>query len=196
MNPEEREFWNRLKRWTLNDIDICLGHNANVGAAKLMCCAIESFGSFYIGRGFNEDERRVRPKGGSGENRASRVGVKNAFVAFVKNYISELNSFILRIEGLGKKNGGELLYDHFRNNLIHEGSPSIGIGIIREEGNRILVRAEGYIALVNLLALRNALERAITSYDGGLNDEAQPERLRRWRDRYNDLKRFKMGGFR
>lgn len=196
MNGEEKNFWKRFVEWTLADIDICLKYKANVGAAKLICAAIDSFGSFYIGRGFKSKENDVRPKGGSGHTQAEKAGSRDAFIAFVSNYMPNLKKFVLGIEGIGRKNGAELLYDHFRNGLIHEGLPEIGIGIARKRDKRILLSAEGYIALVNLFPLKSALKSAVKQYTKELNAKNQPERLQRWRDRFNHLKRFKIKKFR
>lgn len=196
MNKEEKEFWNRFIRWTLNDIDTCFKYKANVGAAKLICTAIDSFGSFYIGRGFENDEQQVRPKGGSRSSRPTKAGSRDAFVSFISNYMPEINKFILSIEGIGKKNGSELLYDHFRNGLIHGGLPGIGLGIVRKRDKKVLLPSKGYIALINLPALKSVLKVAVKHYSKDLSNNGLPERLRRWRDRFNYLKLFRVKKFR
>jgi len=196
MNKEEKVFWNRFTRWTLADIDTCYKYKANVGAAKLICAAVDAIGSFYAGRGYENDEQKIRPKGGSGKSETTRAGSRDAFIAFVSNYMPEIKKFILRIEDVGKKNGAELLYDHFRNGLIHEGLPNIGLGIVRRKDKKVLLPAEGYVALVNLPALKTTFKQAVKEYSKSLNDNSQPERLHRWRDRYLYLKRFRMKNFR
>lgn len=196
MNKEEKDFWKRYVRWTLDDIDICYKHKANVGAAKLICAAVDALGSFYVGRGYENDEQKIRAKGGSGKSGIVRAGSRDAFIAFVSNYMPEIKKFILRIEDVGKKNGAELLYDHFRNGLIHEGLPGIGLGIIRKRDKRFFLPAEGFVALVNLPALKATFKQAVRKYSKSLNDDSQPERLHRWRDRYLYLKRFRMKNFR
>jgi len=195
MNKKETVFWEQFIKWTLDDIDVCIKYNANVGAAKLICSAIDSFGSFYVGRGFMGDENRVRPKGGSG-NTDEKSGVRDAFVAFGSNYMSDLKTFIVTIDGLGKKNGVEILYDHFRNGLIHAGMPGIGLGIVRNDDQNVFLRKDGFVAMVNIIALRSALDCGLKKFTVDLNDSNQPERLVRWRDRYSSLELFYLKKFR
>lgn len=196
MNTEEKYFWKKFIKWTLDDIDVCIKHDANAGAAKLMCAAIDSFGSFYVGKGFEGDENKVRPQGGSSNTSSEQSGVRKAFIAFGSNYLYELKTFIIRIDGLGKKNGVEILYDHFRNGLIHAGMPEVGLEIIRENDQEILLQKNGYIALINIIALRSSLSSGLEKFTADLNDKNQPERLIRWRDRYVHLKRFSIKNFR
>ena len=46
MNNQERLFWKQFKRWHLDDIERAIKAEAYVGAAKLICCAIDAFAGF------------------------------------------------------------------------------------------------------------------------------------------------------
>lgn len=194
MNKEEKYFWDSFKRWTIDDIDICFKYKANVATAKLICCAIDAFGSFYIGRGFRGRESLVRPGGGSGSSNPEKKGSRDAFVAFSSNYIYEAKNLVIKVGGK-KKNGTEFLYDNFRNGLIHGGVPSGGVGIVRTKSKKIFVGISAQGILINLRPFKTSLKQAIRSYDKDLKDLNQPERLKRWRDRYRYLKLFNLRHF-
>lgn len=186
MNSIEKNFWDTLKHWVLDDIDVCLDHNANVGATKLIFSAIEVFGSFYVGRGYKNNENLVRAKAGSGKQ-VEKAGSKKAFKAFVKSYLPEFNKVIFNINGKRIK-AADLLYTHFRCGLIHEGVMKVGTGIVKENWRDLFVPApKGFLTFLNIHAMRDYLRTAVNSFDKDLSDLNQPERLRRWGDRYKFL---------
>ena len=195
MNEEEKNFWDLFKAWTLNDINICFKNRANIATVILICCAIDAFGSFYIGRGFMGKENLVRPSGGSGGSKPEEAGSRNAFVAFASNYIPEAKGFVIKL-GTKKKNGTEFLYDNFRNGLIHGAIPHGGVGIVRKRDRKIFVGVSQYGYLINIRPFKTALRRAVEQYDRDLRDSKQPERLVRWRDRYRFLQLFNLKHFR
>ncbi len=49
MNNQERVFWEKFIRWHLDDIERAINAEAYVGAAKLICCAIDAFAGFRFG---------------------------------------------------------------------------------------------------------------------------------------------------
>ncbi|MBI4078965.1 MAG: hypothetical protein HY429_01570 [Candidatus Levybacteria bacterium] len=154
MNEQEKEFWEKFKRWNLDDIERTIKTEAYVGAAKLICCVIDALAGFRFGA-------------------VSNQGSKFRFISFVKEFMPK---FKYRL--LAKRNGIviykrsilEMLYNNFRSGLIHEGLPGIGTGIFRDENIHSLFRIPKPDKLeINVLGLFEYLKFALSEYEGKLN---------------------------
>lgn len=203
MTSQEREFWERLKDWHLNDIDICLANGANYAAARTMLSYVDILGGFYGGLIKREGDYCVRvQEPGTSKNSVKinndeyeKSGTKKQFFRFVRKY---MNAFYrikvkVRTEHIEKElRLADILYDHFRCGLVHEGHPKLGTEIVRENSDVILrVRSDFNVnkplASLNILALRDKLRSATFQFERDLNDASHPERLARWRERYEFL---------
>lgn len=198
MTDEEINFWIRLRDWNLNDIDKCLSSNINYGAAKLMLSYIDILGGFYGGLIQEERKYYVRP-GGDGRSKNLKIieingvkytesGSKEQFLSFVKNYINEF--YKIKFE---KKSAAEYLYDHFRCGLIHEGHPKIGTGITKLNNKELLLFDHPIVPIVlNIQYLRDCLRAATFEYEDDVFVKNIKERVIRWRDRFQYLKKDKL----
>ncbi len=195
MNKKEKEYWENYIKWTLEDIDLCMNNHAYLAAAKLICLAIDSLGSFYVGRGYKGNEKCTRPKGGSGLSQQEPCGPKKAFVAFVSNYMPQFKDSVVII-GEKQKNGANFLHDHFRNGLVHEGLPDAGVAIIDDDDNaKLFPKGKKFILAINIKPFWKVFKLALEKYNADISDPNQPERLSRWHDRYNYLQTFNVHSF-
>jgi len=219
MTEEERLFWEQFKRYHLEDIDRCIANNANFGALTLILITIDALGGFYKGliekeieevyeckncriRRRNKKKKWVVRVGGNRVDLAKKTyiinGIKyeesnsrDVFVNFIKNYMRDFFKEVQK--GTRKKRAVEILYSHFRNGLIHEGVPKIGTTVYRRYTPELF---ESYphqeiFMRINLLSFRDRFLKALYDYERDLFDINQPERLKRWRDRFNYLKTIK-----
>ncbi|OGY15518.1 MAG: hypothetical protein A2784_02310 [Candidatus Chisholmbacteria bacterium RIFCSPHIGHO2_01_FULL_48_12] len=156
MNNQERLFWKQFKRWHLDDIERAIKAEAYVGAAKLICCAIDAFAGFRFGA--------VR-----------YPGSKFRFISFVKEFMP---NFKYRL--LAKRNGRviykrsilEMLYNNFRSGLIHEGLPGVGTNIFEDQNTNLLFKTPKPDMLeINILGLFEYLKFAIGEYEKRLTEK-------------------------
>lgn len=220
MTKQEKSFWEKFKRWHLGSIDRCIANDVNFGAATLILTTIDALGGFYKGLIEKEiieiykcrkcgDKKRLKRKkwlvrmGGNRTNPANKIytinGInyeesnsKGAFVNFIKNYMRDFFEMVQK--GTKKKRAVEILYSHFRNGLVHEGGPKIGTGVYRNYTPELFKPNPGQkiFMAINLLSFRDRFVKALYDYEKDLFDiENQPERLNRWRDRFNYLKTIK-----
>jgi len=198
MNNEQRDFWDTLKRWHLDDIDKCLAVEANYAATKTMLSFIDVLGAFYGGLIKYKGKYYV-PAGGGGRSKKPVIingksyevsGTKNQFLNFTKNYLHEF--FEARVP-IGKKMRlSDVLYDHFRCGMIHEGHSKLGTGIARVNTPIVIYSNYDNVPVVlNILALRDMLRRATFEYERDLFGVKQLERMRRWQERYDFLAKLK-----
>lgn len=155
MNTQEKEFLERFKRWHLDDIEKAIHAEAYVGAAKLICCAIDAFSGFRFGA-------------------VNYQGSKPRFISFVKEFMPKF-----RYRLLAKRNGRviykrsilEMLYNNFRSGLIHEGLPGIGTNIFKDEKLNLLFKTpKPDILEINILGLFEYLKSAIGEYEKRLTE--------------------------
>lgn len=200
---EEKEFWDKLKRWHLDDIDICLANNANYAATKMMLSFIDILGGFHGGLihiekddlGKKIDGDLVRAGGGGRSNKITKVnnisyeksGSRKEFLNFVKNYINEFNRIRYKT---GKKNWSatEILYDCFRCGLMHEGYSKFGTGIIKSNDREIIKLDIPNIPIVlNIVYLRDLVRRATFEFENDVFKKKLKYKIIRWKDRYDYL---------
>lgn len=193
MNAQELDFWEKLKRWHLDDIDICIGNGANYAATKMMLTLIDILGALYGGLVQKGDNYYVLAGGGRGNAKTvvidkvtyEKSGTKAQFKNFVKNYMHEFYEIFISTNNK-RIRAVEVLYNHFRCGLVHEGHSKYGTGIIRENNDQLISQRGLYITL-NILALRDLVRKAMFNFEKDLNDNKQPERMIRWRIRYKYL---------
>ncbi|KKP88720.1 MAG: hypothetical protein UR93_C0009G0008 [Berkelbacteria bacterium GW2011_GWA2_35_9] len=192
------EFWNKFKRWHLDDIDICLANNANYAATKTMLSLIDSLGGFYGGLIEYNNIYYVPAGGGSRSKKIydinnksfEKSGSKKQFLNFTKNYLHEF--FETKLPFGKNIRLSDVLYEHFRCGIIHEGQPKFGTGITKENTPIVIYTNYKNIPVVlNILALRDMLRRAVFEYERDLSDNKQPERMIRWQIRYDFLTQLK-----
>ncbi|MBI5071885.1 hypothetical protein HZB93_03285 [Candidatus Falkowbacteria bacterium] len=191
MNEEEKEFWEKLKRWHLDDVDICIGNNANYAASKMMLTLIDILGAFHGGMIRYKSKYYVLP-GGKRKQKSKTIKIegknyeqttnKEQFLSFLKNYIHEFYEIKVK-HGSKEKRAAEILYDHFRCGLVHEGHSKLGTGLARINNAEPIINKDGLLVL-NILALRDLVRRATFKFEKDLNKEKM---LKRWRERYNFL---------
>lgn len=200
MNDVQKDFWDKLKRWHLDDIDICLANNANYAATKTMLSFIDVLGAFYGGLIEHKGKYYVLAGGGSRTKKRIKInkklyeesGTKKQFLNFTKNYLNEFFQYKLKVKSK-KVNLAGILYDHFRCGMIHEGHPKSGTGILRENSPIIIYYNYGGLKVaLNILALRDMLRRAVFKFEQDLSDSKQPERMARWEERFNYLYKLKL----
>ena len=219
MTKEEKAFWEKFKRWHLESIDRCIANDVNFGAATLILITIDALGGFYKGLIEKEVEeiykckkcgsqKKIRKKkwlvrvGGNRVNPAKKIysidGIKyeesnsrDVFVNFIKNYMRDFFKEVQ--EGTKKKRAVEILYSHFRNGLVHESGPKIGTGVYRSYSPELFKSypKQKIFMAINLLSFRDRFVKAFYDYEKDLFNEKQPERLKRWRDRFDYLKTTK-----
>lgn len=166
-NKQEKEFWEKLKRWHFDDIEKAISAKAYVGAAKLICCAIDAFAGFRFGA-------------------VTYQGSKFRFISFVKEYMPK---FKYRLKA--KKNRSviykrsilEMVYNNFRSGLIHEGLPGVGTAIFKDQNTSILFKTPTPDMLkINILGLFEYFRFAIGEYEKRL---IQKDILEKFRNRLN-----------
>lgn len=217
MTKQEKEFWEKFKRWHLESIDRCIANDVNFGAITLILITTNALGGFYKGliekevtevyecKKYN-NKRKVKKKkwlvrvGGSRANPAKKIyfinGIKyeessnrDVFVNFIKNYMRDFFREVQK--GTKKKRAVEILYSHFRNGLVHEGGPKIGTGVYRSYSPELFKSypQQKIFMAINLLSFRDRFVKALYDYERDLF--GLKERLTRWRDRFNYLKTIK-----
>lgn len=201
MNDEQKDIWERFKRWHLDDIDKCLAIQANYAATKTMLSFIDALGAFYGGLIEHRGKSYVLPGGnrkhiGKTKQMNSKIyeqtSTKKQFLNFVKNYMTEFFKYKV-VSGNKQIRLSDILYDHFRCGMIHEGHPKYGTGIIRENSRVIAYENYGGVRVaLNILTLRDMLRNAVFSYEKDLADQDQKERMIRWLERYNYLGQQKL----
>jgi len=206
MTKQEKTFWEKFKRWHIESIDRCIANNVNFGAATLILTTIDALGGFYKGlieKKVNRKKKLLVRMGGSRANPPKKIytikGVKyeesssrDVFVNFIKNYMRDFFEEVQK--GTRKKRAVEILYSHFRNGLVHEGGPKIGTGVYRNYSPELFKSypKQKIFMAINLLSFRDRFVKALYDYEKDLFDiKNQPERLKRWRDRFNYLKTIK-----
>jgi len=154
MNRQEKEFWARFKRWCLQDIEKAIQVEAYVGAAKLICCAIDALSGFRFGA-------------------TSYAGSKFRFISFMKEFMPRFKYRLVAKSGgkvLYKRSILEMFYDNFRSGLIHEGLPGIGTGVFKNEDTHLLFRTPTPEKLeINIFGLFEYLKFAFGEYEKKLN---------------------------
>lgn len=155
MNRQEKEFWERFKRWHLDDIEKAVKAGAYVGAAKLICCAIDALSGFRFGA-------------------ATYAGSKFRFISFMKEFMPRFKYRLLAKSGgevRYKRSVLEMFYKSFRSGLIHEGLPGVGTGVFRDEDVHLLFRTPTPDRLeINIFALSAYLKFAFKEYEKKLNN--------------------------
>jgi len=100
------DFWtSRIEGWLLSDIDTCVKYNVNIGAATLIFCYIDFFGSL------------IRPD--------LKDNSRQRFYEFCDQYLDKMNSNYVSFKCK--------LYDDFRCGLAHEAIMKKGTGIFRSD---------------------------------------------------------------
>ena len=100
------DFWkSRIDGWLIKGINTCVDNNANIGAATLIFCYIELFGSMTC----------------HNPNATSR----NRFYSFCERYLSKINNNYEKYK--------QKLYEDFRCGLAHEAIMKKGTGIFRSD---------------------------------------------------------------
>ena len=200
MNKQEIDFWEKLKRWHLDDIDKCLAVNANYAAAKTMLSLIDALGALYGGLIEYKGKYYVLAGGCSRSKITKKIyrkqyeesGTKKQFLNFTKNYLNEFFQYKIKVKSK-EILLADILYDHFRCGLIHEGHPKFGTGICRENNlNFFYFNYGGVRVALNILALRDMLRRATFAYERDLFDKRQPEKMKRWKERFRFLSKLKI----
>jgi hypothetical protein len=219
MDQQEKEFWDKLKRWHLDDIDICLANGANYAATKTMLSLIDALGGFYGGlvekevneiyecknckkQKFFKKKKYLVRAGGGGRSKNIKTynvdgviyeesGSKKEFLNFVNNYINEF--YKIKIKSKTKKwRAAEILYDHFRCGLIHEGHSKFGTGITNYNDMEIFKYDLGVPIALNIVCLRDLVRRAIFEFEKDVFHKKIKERVIRWEDRFNYLSELKL----
>jgi len=97
-------FWkNRVQKWLLDDIKVCLKNHVNIGAMTLMCCYIDFMGGL------------LNPG----------ADTRTRFYTFIDKYLSQQDA----LYGFWKCK----LYEDFRCGLVHEAIMKKGTGIFRKD---------------------------------------------------------------
>ena len=195
MNNEQIEFWNKLKRRHLDDIDKCLAINANYAATKTMLSFIDVLGSFYCGLiESNKNyyipvsaESNIKKPAIINGKKYKRSGSGQCFVKFTKKYLGGIFKYKIKVGGKFVS-ASEILYNHFRCGMIHEGHSKYGTGIFRENlGALFIPDINGLEIALNILALRDTLRNATFNYENDLLLPKDPFIYERWFERYNYL---------
>ncbi len=154
MNEQEKLFWEQFKRWHLNDIEKTIQAGAYVGAAKLICCAIDALSGFRFGA-------------------TEYNGSKYRFVNFMKEFMPRFRYRLLaksRGKVLYKRSILELFYNNFRSGLIHEGLPGIGTGVFYEKNAQLLFKTPTPDKLeINIFGLFEYLKFSFQEYENKLS---------------------------
>lgn len=200
LTDDQTTFWKDLTNRFENDIKKCLDAQANYSATIVMLTYIDILGSFYGGLTKYEkskSEYYVRG-GGAGRSKKSKKtktinniiyeesGTKEQFKNFIKNHIDEIYSY------RSSKNisGTDLIYEHFRCGMIHEGNPRFGMGIFRNSSSNLFIEnhytenQNKYDIVLNIIKLFELIKCARTKFDQSLR---QKNRIVRWNERYNFL---------
>lgn len=198
MNDEQREIWEKLKRWHFDDIEKCLNADANFAAAKMELTFIDILGAFY--GGLIEDKGQyyvLKGRGRYSKNIKTCVingriyeetGTKRQFLNFTKNYLNEF--YIFKIKSNSKKIiAADILYEHFRCGLIHEGFPKYGTGIYKSNDGELFSFDQGVKVALNIITLRDRLMIAVEEFE---NDLIKKERIMRWQQRFDYLNKLKI----
>ncbi|MBU0999196.1 hypothetical protein KKG24_02715 [Patescibacteria group bacterium] len=194
------DFWEKLKRWHLDDIDKCLVVNANYAATKTMLSLVDALGALYGGLIEHKGKYYVLVGDGSRSKATIKLyrkqyeesGTKKQFLNFTKNYLNEFFQYKTKVKSR-EILLADILYDHFRCGLIHEGHPKFGTGICRENNfNFFILNSGGVKIALNILALRDMLRRAVFTYEKDLFDKTQPERMKRWKERFKYLSKLRI----
>lgn len=156
MNNKEIFFWNKFKRWHLNDIEKAIKADANVGAAKLICCALDALAGFRFGATKYE-------------------GSKSRFLSFVKEFMPAFKRRLKLKSGgiiLYRRSVLEMFYNNFRSGLVHEGLPGIGTEIIKDKNKNLLyITPTPDLLQINILGLFEYLKVTFDTYDKRLKSE-------------------------
>lgn len=98
----------RTKRWMLHDVEVCMQNDAFIGAATLMMSHLSALAGYYAGRQAN------RPRSDAKE-----------FIKFTNKYLVSFPRMTIK--------GQHLLYNDFRNGLIHEHLPKKGTALDNDD---------------------------------------------------------------
>jgi len=180
MNYDEKKFWENYKKKLVNPIDVLIENHHDIAATKLILSGIDSLAGFYAGR--------VR----SGS-------VRKTFIDFVEEYMPKFDS--IKFTGVKLinfktkkeiKKPSEILYDIFRNDLIHDGTLGIGVEVYRDKDIRILWAGSGIdIFRINILGFFEYYKKAIKEYEKDLfTDNALKENFS---NKYNIVTDFSFG---
>lgn len=181
MNKTEKSFWENYKKETLEGIDLLLENDDKIAVGKLIFIAIESFGSFRLGRGIKDSPKKVLP-GGAG--RATRSAIingfeyqknQNAFSCFIKEYIKDFES-----DFFSQKNK---IWENFRCGLIHDGKIKHNHKIVLKGP---LINIQNKKITINFNELYDLLKnKSLLKFEQELNNKKFV--LDRWRERYKFL---------
>jgi len=208
-SPEQIKFWNKIKRWNLQNIEICLANNANSSALLTMLAFIDFLGGFYGGlirkKVVHENEKKsiewlVRAGGQRKKTKEyykideinyEKSGPRDQFLNFVKNYMNVFHKTRFKKNGKSRI-AADILYDHFRCGFVHEGFSKTGTGIIREHNNVVwIINDPSCPIILNIYALRDLLRKSVFEYEKDVFEKKLKERTVRWKDRYKYIMEFK-----
>jgi hypothetical protein len=185
ITDNEKQNWDSLKRWHLDDIDI--------------------LGGFYSGLIFKEkddSDKKINKylvrSGGNRRNKSKKIyrvnnkeyeesGSKEVFLNFVKNYINEF--YKIKIKTNKKSwSAAEILYDHFRCGFMHEGHAKLGTGIVKSNDKEIIkFNIENVPIVLNILYLRDLVRKAVFEFEDDVFVKQEKANVRRFKDRFEYL---------
>lgn len=158
MDENEKDFWEKFKKWQIDDIQIAINCKSYVSAAKLICCAIDSIAGFRFG---------------ANSNHGSKFRFTNFVKEFMPSFKTRLKCTKPRVkDGLVvwetqyKRSVIEMFYNNFRSGLIHEGLPGIGTEIVFYHNTKVLFSSPNAdLVRFNILGLFEYLKNALEVYE-------------------------------
>lgn len=174
MDHDEKNFWENYKKDLIDPVQTLIDDNQYTAAAKLILSGIDSLAAFYTGR-------------------TTPGNVKTSFIKFIDDYMPHFNDvnfqggvLIVRKTNRRINKASEIVYEIFRNDLLHDGSLGIGVGVYRDNNDKILWTGSGVqVFNININGLFGYFKKAINDFEHDISAKQQVHQ--QFRKKYLDV---------
>jgi len=191
MTRQEKNFWNKFKKQSLDDIEFLIKNNKDISALRNILCMIDALAGFFTGR----KDKGVEKSWFSYIDRVMKR-VKNLNIKGSNLYFPNLKIYSYhrreRNTGSRKKQNIEnccaLLYSIYRTGVIHDGMLPVSFFITKTNNNVWIIRKgdKQYKIGIDVVRLSDALRDSIERYEKSF--ESDPKRIKNFRKRFQFLK--------